>query len=96
MNNTYFTVSDIAIYFNISNQKMNKIFLDLAWTEKQDKWWIATELGLKNGAKQEYNTRNKQKYIKWASLVKENTILIEVIKKVKEPVKVKKHHIKKR
>jgi len=90
MNDTYFTVSDIAVYFNISNQKINKIFQELAWAEKQDKWWIATELGLNNGAKQEYNTRNKQKYIKWASSVKENTVLVEAIKKVKEPIKVKK------
>jgi len=89
MNNTYLTVTEIATYFNTSNQKINKIFLELTWAKKQDRWWIATELGLENGAKQEYNAKNKQKYIKWSSLVKKNPILIEAIEKIREPTKPK-------
>lgn len=80
---TYQTSSDIAIYFNISARELNQIFLQLKWAEKEDKWWIATELGLKHGASQEYNTRNKQKFIKWDTKVKENNALIDAINTLK-------------
>ncbi|MDF1877001.1 restriction endonuclease [Sulfurimonas sp. SAG-AH-194-L11] len=81
---TYCTVSDIAIYFNISARELNKIFEQLKWAEKQDKWWVATNLGIKHGAKQEYSPRNKQKFIKWDSKLKENIELKNIIKKVKK------------
>ena len=80
---TYCTVSEIAIYFNISARELNKIFEQLKWAEKQDKWWVATSIGIKNGANQEYNPRNKQKFIKWDSKVKENSELINVVKNLK-------------
>ena len=94
---TYHTVSDIAIYFNISPRELNKIFEQLKWAEKQDKWWIATKLGVKYGANQEYNPRNKQKFIKWNSNVKENSELINVVKNLKEisKVKIEKKEVKK-
>jgi len=76
---TYHTVTDIAVYFNISATELNQIFLRLNWAKKEGKWWIATDLGISNGAKQEYDTRHKQKYIKWDSKVKENIELISTV-----------------
>lgn len=80
---TYNTSSEIATHFNISVRELNQFLLKLKWAEKQDKWWIATKLGEDNGAKQEYNPRNKQKFIKWDSKIKENINLIEAIKAIK-------------
>ena len=80
---TYNSVSDIAIYFNISSRELNKVLSQLKWAEKQDKWWIATQLGIENGAKQEYNARSKQKFITWDIKIKKNIKLINTIKNLK-------------
>lgn len=80
---TYQATSDIAIYFNISARELNQIFFKLKWAEKQDKWWIATKLGQKNGAKQEYNPKNKQRFIKWNSAIKTDNQLINAINEFK-------------
>ena len=85
---TYNTVSDIAVYFNIPPRDLNKIFEQLKWAEKQNKWWIATKLGIKYGANQVYNPRNKQKFITWDSKIKENSELINVINKLKNIAKI--------
>ena len=80
----YLSSYAIAKEFNISAKELNQIFKDLKWAEKKDKWWIATILGLKNGAKEAYNPINKQKYIKWDRSIKNNDELISMIKKLKK------------
>jgi Holliday junction resolvase-like predicted endonuclease len=87
---TFNTVSEIAKSFNISARQLNEIFEELKWAEKQDRWWIATNLGQKNGAKQEYNPKNKQKFIKWESRVKDNKELIDAVKNKKNKTQAKK------
>lgn len=94
---TYQTTSDIAIHFNISAIELNQIFLKLKWAEKQDKWWIATKLGQENGAKQEYNPKNKQRFIKWNTRIKEDNQLIHAIeefKNINNPIEKKQTTIK--
>ena len=48
----YITVTEVAKHFNITGAMLNKIFIDLSWSHQEDKWRIATELGVSNGAKQ--------------------------------------------
>jgi len=84
---TYITTTDIAKHFNISARKLNTIFEKLKWAKKQEKWWIATELGLTKGAKQEYNPKNKQKFIKWNSKIKNNFDLKNAINNIQENIK---------
>jgi len=68
----YLTVTEIAKHFKIEASELNNIFSNLQWAIKEGRWWIATEKGLALGAKQEYNTRNKVKYIKWNKEIKGN------------------------
>ena len=69
----------IAEHFNISARELNKIFEELEWIYKKDRWWLATELGEKQGAKEYYDVKRKTKYIKWDSSVKDNSELIDKI-----------------
>lgn len=80
---TYMNATDIATYFDISARELNKIFEELKWAKKEDKWWITTELGISKGAEQKYNTRNKQKYIVWDSSIKKNYEIIQKIREIK-------------
>jgi len=85
----YLTVTEIAKHFKIEPSELNNIFSHLKWAIKEDKWWIATEKGLALGAKQEYNRRNKVKYIKWHKEIKGNFELIQAVKEFKENKPVK-------
>jgi len=78
----------IAEHFNISARELNKIFEELEWIYKKDRWWLATELGEKQGAKEYYDVKRKTKYIKWDSNVKNNNELINKISK-KQKIKQK-------
>lgn len=81
---TYQTSSDIAVYFNLSARELNQIFLKLKWAEKQENWWVTTALGNKHGASQEYNPKNKQKFIKWDTRIKENIELLNAVQELKK------------
>ena len=89
LNPTYMSVTDIAVFYNIEPAELNKIFIKLKWAEQSGKWWVATQLGFKKGAKQEYNTRNKVKYIIWKNSIKKNFELIQEVNKLKENNKSK-------
>ena len=80
---TLMSVSDIAIYFNISAGQLNTILEELQWQEKSGKWIIATRAGEWQGAKEKYNTRSKQKYILWDSKIKNNQKVINAVKELK-------------
>ena len=73
------SVTEVANHFKISPKELNKIFQELEWIYKKDKWWIANEIGKKQGAKEYYDTKRKTKYIKWNSQIKNN---IELINKI--------------
>jgi len=87
----YLTVTEIAKHFKIEASELNNIFSNLKWAIKEDRWWIATEKGLALGAKQEYNTINKVKYIKWHKEIKGNFELIQSVKEFSENKPVKKY-----
>jgi len=78
-NKKHITSTDIAQHFEISSQDINKILSELGWISKKDKWWIATIYGKKHGAIEQYNPKNKQKYVVWKDDVFFNEILIKHI-----------------
>jgi len=80
----YITVTELAKHFKIEASALNNIFSNLKWAYKEERWWIATKLGISLGAKQEYNTKNKVKYIKWNKDIKGNFELIQVVKDFKK------------
>ena len=87
----FINVTELSKYFKIEASALNNIFSHLKWAYKEERWWIATELGLTLGAKQEYNTRNKVKYIKWNKDIKGNFELIQAVNGFKENKPVKKY-----
>ena len=82
----YIKATEIAKHFNIPIRKINKIFENLKWAIKEDKHWIATELGITAGAKQS-NYRGT-KYIEWNSEIKRNFHLISAIDNFKDDIKI--------
>jgi hypothetical protein len=48
---------------------MNKIFRQLNLAEKKARWWIATDAGIKKGAKEFYDQVKKIKYLKWSESI---------------------------
>jgi len=90
----YLTVTEIAKYFKIEASALNNIFSNLEWAYKKDKWWIATDKGIELGAKQEYNTRAKVKYIKWDKKIRDNFELIKMINELKKNKSIKKYTAK--
>lgn len=87
----FITVTEVAKHFKIEASALNNIFSHLKWAYKEERWWIATDKGLTLGAKQEYNTRNKVKYIKWNKDIKGNFELIQAINGFKENKPTKKY-----
>jgi len=71
--------TNIAKHFNISAKELNKIFEELGWIYKRDRWWLATELGEEKGAKEYYDVKRKTKYIKWNPDIKNNMQLTNKI-----------------
>jgi len=80
----------IAEHFNLSARELNKIFEELQWIYKKDKWWLATELGKKQGAKEFYDVKRKTKYIKWNINIINNDKLKEKINFKESPITEKK------
>jgi restriction system protein len=73
----YIKTSEVAEHFQITAQKLNEIFELLKWARKEDKSWIATELGKSMGT-EEINFRGT-KSIHWNSEIKNNPVLIFAI-----------------
>ena len=88
-NKKYLTVTEIAKSFEVSAIELNRIFSDLKWAYKKDRWWLATELGVSLGAKQCYHAKSKVKYIQWDETITKELVLINAIKHLKENSKSK-------
>gem|GEM_PF-6343853 len=80
---TYITEREIGIYFGVTQKEINLLFKKLSWVEENGKWLVATELGLKNGAKQKYNAKTKSKYVLWNSSIKQNDALKDLLSRFK-------------
>lgn len=75
----YISVSDIAKSVNKPVQKIYEMLYSLQWIEKKENWVLATEVGERNGAKQLYNTKTKQKYVMWDMGILKNNELKNII-----------------
>ncbi len=60
----------------ISNQRVNLIFSELGWVEKDITGWKITKQGKGMGGKQ-FETEQGQAYVKWPESILKNSILLE-------------------
>lgn len=61
--------------FGLSANKLNHLFSELGWINKNLKGWIATEQGLKQGAIQSEDTRTGVPYVKWPETITQSNSL---------------------
>ena len=77
-NNNLLTASTIAEKYKTSPQKINLIFSELGWMEKDDKrGWIITKLGKIVGGKQKEYADTSKFYVLWPESIVTNKSLIE-------------------
>ena len=69
----------IAKEFAISANKLNFLFSELGWVNKNLKGWVATNQGLKQGAVQSEDTRSGVPYVRWPETVTQSSLLLSSI-----------------
>lgn len=75
------TVSTIAEKINISAQRMNLIFSELGWIEKDEKrGWEVTKLGKFAGGRQREHEDSAKLYVLWPDTILENKSLLESLR----------------
>ena len=80
----YLTVLELAKYFHLTPNELNKIFQKLNWSKREEESWLMTNLGKYYGAKECYDNRNKIKYLKWDKSVKNSSQLMKAIEEFKK------------
>ncbi len=76
----YITTTNLAYYFKIEPRELNQILTNMGWIKKKHFiWWIATELGKKNGAKEYKSAHNRLCYVYWHKSVMQNEELLFTI-----------------
>lgn len=76
-NHNLITASAIAEKVNISPQKINLIFSELGWMEKDMRGWNLTKLGKIAGGKQREHADSSKLYVLWPDSILENKSLRE-------------------
>jgi len=79
----YINVTELSKHFQITPAQLNNIFQKLNWSIKEQRWIIATKAGIKNGAKECYDSRNKVKYLRWNKSTKNDVQLIRAVNEFK-------------
>lgn len=74
----YLSVTNLGELFNISNRKLNLIFLELGWIEKIENGWVTTDLGAKLCGQVEIG-RDKKTFIKWPVGIEKSRVLTRAI-----------------
>lgn len=72
-------VSKISEKLSIEPQKLNLIFLELGWIEKDIRGWEVTKLGKTIGGKQREHAESGKLYVMWSENILNNNILKERI-----------------
>jgi len=76
----YISATELAKFFNIEPRELNQILSQLMWIKKEHYiWWLATDLGKKNGAVQYNNKISRIRYVYWEKEIIQNKELIEAI-----------------
>lgn len=77
------SVTELSKYFKISAVELNKIFIELEWAKRENRWIIMTDLGEYHGAKKCYDPKSKTQFLKWNESVKKNLLLSKKIEEFK-------------
>ena len=76
----YISTTELAKFFSIEPRQLNQIFTNMKWIEKQHYiWWVATNLGKKNGAKEHYDKKSRVRYVYWKKEIMQNEELLLTI-----------------
>ncbi len=76
----YISCTELAYYFNIEPRQLNQILTNMRWIKKKNFiWWVATELGKENGAKEYIANYNRLRYVYWHKDVMKNEKLLSTI-----------------
>ncbi len=76
----YITATELAKFFSIEPRQLNQILTNMKWIEKKHYiWWVATELGKAQGAKEYSSLNNRVHYVYWDKKVMQNEELISTI-----------------
>lgn len=79
--NDYVTARELARFFGIEPRQLNQILTNMKWIEKKHYlWWVATDLGKKNGAIEYRVKGSRVRYVHWSKDIMYNDELIYVIK----------------
>lgn len=78
----YITCTELAYHFRIEPRQLNQILTNMGWIKKKHFiWWIATELGKKNGAKEYVANYSNLSYVYWHKDIMQNEELLYTIEK---------------
>jgi len=73
----------IASRVELSARKINMLFSELGWIERDAQGWKLTSLGVEIGGVQKENTKNKIPFVEWPETIISNSVLMSVIKGMK-------------
>lgn len=79
------TTEKIAKYFRVSPKTVDNCFVTLKWVYREKHHLFPTNLGIEQGARENYNIFNHQKYAIWNNDITTNQKLIDEINKFKKP-----------
>ncbi|MFV0449977.1 MAG: glycerol kinase [Vibrio sp.] len=66
------TATQVGDYFKLNPKKINQLFSELGWINKQEDGWIATPSGIRVGAKQREDKQSQQKFVVWHDSIRHN------------------------
>ena len=79
--NDYIKITKLAKFFSIEARQLNQILSTMGWIEKKHYiWWVATDLGKKNGAVEHKIKKSRACYVYWHKSIMENEELVSNIK----------------
>lgn len=63
----------------ISGNKLNFLFSELGWVNKNLKGWVATDQGFKQGAVQQEDSRSGVPYVTWPETIAKSSLLLSSV-----------------
>jgi hypothetical protein len=79
--NDYIKTTKLAKFFSIEPRQLNQILSTMGWIEKKHYiWWVATDLGTKNGAIEHKIKNSRVCYVYWHKDIMKNKELLLIIK----------------
>lgn len=77
----YIKTTELAKFFSIDPRQLNQILTNMGWIEKKHYiWWVATDLGSKNGAIEHQIENSRVCYVYWSKDIMQNEELTSTVK----------------